>query len=90
MVIEERQYHPKNVDRWIEIHREEKSVDFVLRDASGVARVHMQAARVAVVVDRNSRSGFFDNPTPAEAALLEHIGEDPLTFAAMNRTLRYT
>jgi len=89
ILVEERQYRPQMSDPWIDVHREERSVDFLLRDASGVARVRMSAARVALVVDRNSRSGLLDNPTPQEAALLERLGENPIGPGAMNRTLRY-
>lgn len=89
ILVEERLHLPHLSDPWIDVHREERSVDFLLRDASGVARVCMSAACIALVVDRNSRSGLLDKPTIQEAALLERLGEDPIGSGAMNRTLRY-
>ena len=65
-------------------------VQFLLRDASGVARVRMDRAQVAVVRDIHTRSGFLDDPTPMEREFLEMQGEDPTGGGGMNRGLRYT
>jgi hypothetical protein len=75
---------------WTEVIRLERSVDFLLRDASGLARVRMDRAQVAVVRDIHTRSGFLDDPTPMEREFLEMQGEDPTDGAGMNRGLRYT
>lgn len=60
------------------------------RDASGLARVRMAAAEVAVVRDLRGRSGFLDAPTAQELELLERQGEDPTDAGGMRRALRYT
>ncbi len=57
ILVEERLHLPHMSDPWIDVHREERSVDFLLRDASGVARVCMSAACIALVVDRNVSVG---------------------------------
>ena len=89
-VLEERQYnHFTNSWKWVEVIRLEKSLDFMLRDASGVARVRMARAQVAIVRDQRGRSGFLDDPTPMELEFLEMQGEDPTNGTAMNRALRY-
>ena len=90
-VVEERQRGAMDqYSRWVEVIRLERSVDFLLRDASGLARVRMDRAQVAVVRDIHTRSGLLDNPTPMEREFLEMQGEDPTGPAGMNRGLRYT
>lgn len=90
-IVEERKPSPfTNNDPWTEVIRLEKSVDFSLRDASGVARVRMDAAKVAVVRDTHTRQGFLDAPTAMEREFLEMQGEDPTDGAGMNRGLRFT
>jgi hypothetical protein len=75
---------------WHELLREEQSVDFLLRDNTGIARIQMDGPHVAVVRDHKTRSGTFDDPTPVEAAFLERLGEQATNFLGLNRTLRYT
>lgn len=88
LVVEEYRSSGKS-GRWVEVIREEVSVDFLLRDASGAARVRMGGARVDIARDRSARSGTFDDATPIEAAILERHNIDKTTFFGFNRKHRY-
>lgn len=69
--------------------RDERSVDFVVRDSSGAALVRVARAEIDAGCDYSSSSGFLDDPNENELALLESFGEDPEGFI-LNRTLSYT
>lgn len=73
---------------WGEV-REERYVDFLIEDASGVARVSMRAPRVAIVRDLHTRSGTFDDANAAEEAFLRRYGVQSTTALGLNRDLRY-
>lgn len=88
LVVEEYRSSGKS-GRWVEVIREEVSVDFLLRDASGAARVRMGGARVDIARDRSTRSGTFDDATPTEAAILARHGKEATTFFGFNRKHRY-
>lgn len=75
--------------RWEEVIREEQSVDFVLVDESGETLVHMDRAEVAIVVDRHSRSGTFDDATPVEQVFLMRHGLDSTGRIGQNLAMAY-
>lgn len=75
---------------WVEILREEESVDFLLHDNTGIAHVEMVAPQVAVVRDHRTRSGTFDDASAVEAGFLARFEEQATNFLGLNRTLRYT
>jgi hypothetical protein len=74
--------------RWVVIGRERRSVDFVVRDSTGAVLVRVARAEIEAGYDYSSRSGFLDEPTVNELALLERFNEDPEGFI-FNRKLRY-
>ena len=88
VIVEEHQSRGKS-RMWVEIFRDEEDVEFSLRDASGVARVRMDDPHVIVVHDHQTRSGTFDDLTPAEAAFLAQVGVEGTTSLGFNRSLRY-
>lgn len=75
---------------WVEVAREEKSLDFMLRDPSGTIVVHMNAAQVAVIRDHHTQSGTFDDPTAAESGFLARHKIDATTTFGFNKGFRYT
>jgi hypothetical protein len=75
---------------WVEILREERHVDFLVRDSSGAAHVVMDVPHVVVVRDHNTRSGTFDDPTPTEAAFLEAYSKKSTNFLGLNRSMKYS
>lgn len=76
--------------RWVQIHGVQRSVDFIVRDASGRVIVRVDRADIVAIPDHKRFSGSFDEPTPAESALLERFGEDATGFLGLNRHLRFT
>jgi hypothetical protein len=74
---------------WEEVIREERGVDFVLVDESGETLVHMDAAQVAIVVDRHSRSGAFDDANPVEQVFLMRHGLDSTGSLGQNLPMAY-
>jgi len=73
---------------WRERAREYDGVPFAIDDGSGRAIVDPANARVDVDLDRASRSGTFDEPTPRETAFLERHGLRG-TGWIFNKNLRY-
>jgi hypothetical protein len=73
---------------WRQIAREATGVPFVLEDGTGRAIVDPTGARVAVEIDMTTRSGTFDDATPAEARFLGKHGLRA-TGWVFNRSLRY-
>jgi len=74
---------------WYLIADEEQFVDFSLADETGEVLVRMVHPRVSVVNDTHSRSGTFDDATPAEESFLQRHGGCSLGLFGLNRTLRY-
>lgn len=76
---------------WREIAREERYVDFVIEDGTGVVTVRMAVPRVAVVRDVHTRSGTFDDANAREEAFLARHGlQSTGALLGLNRALRYT
>jgi hypothetical protein len=86
-VVEEKRSTGKS-SYWKTIVKEERSVAFVLEDASGCAIVDPTAARIAIDFDGRSTSGTFDDPTDAEREFLARHGERGQGWI-FNRSLRY-
>lgn len=89
VVVEEYRSSGKS-GSWVEVLRDEQHLDFLVRDASGLAQVRMDAPHAVVVRDRKTRSGTFDDATPIEAAFLERFSEASTNFLGLNRSLRYS
>lgn len=87
VTVEERRSTGKS-HHWRTVIREARGVPFMLEDDSGRALIDATAARVAADFDGHSRSGTFDDPTPAEKAFLDRHGQDGQRWL-FNRTLRY-
>ncbi len=88
-VVEEYRSNGKS-GSWVEILRDEQHLDFLVRDDTGLALIRMDAPHVVVVRDHNTRSGTFDDATPAEAAFLERFSKKSTNFLGLNRGLRYS
>lgn len=73
----------------IELVREKKGVDFILRDESGEALVRVHGARWLIRVDHRSNSGTFDPANEAESAFLRRHDRSATTYLGFNRILRY-
>lgn len=74
---------------WVEILREEQHLDFLVRDATGVAQIRMDSPHALVVHDHKTRSGTFDDATEIEAAFLRRFDKTSTNFLGLNRGLRY-
>lgn len=74
---------------WIPKFEEADGVPFLLTDPSGHAIVDPSSATIALTFDSDSRSGTFDDPTPAEAAFLAKVGGEGKGWL-LNKKLRYT
>lgn len=89
VIVEEYRSSGKS-GNWVEILREEQHLDFLVRDASGVAQIRMDSPHAVVVRDHKTRSGTFDDATPIEAAFLERFSKTSTNFLGLNRSLRYS
>lgn len=76
--------------QWVEVVREEKGADFLLRDATGAVHVHMRGAEIALVRDHHTSSGTFDAPNAVEAAFLKRHDLKATTAVGHNIGYRYT
>lgn len=85
--VEEYRKHGKS-GRWYTIIREVEASAFYLRDATGRALIHAAGAEVAVIKDNHSRSGTFDDATPAEEAFLQRHNRQSKGWF-FNKSLRY-
>jgi hypothetical protein len=74
---------------WTTLIKERAGVPFLLDDGSGRAIVDPEGAEVALELDSRSRSGTFDDASPAEEAFLERHGRSSKGFL-FNKTIRYT
>jgi hypothetical protein len=74
---------------WVQILKEVYGVPFIVHDGTGVAIVDPGQAKVALNMDSNSRSGTFDDATPAESALLQRHGIQSQGWV-FNKKLRYS
>jgi hypothetical protein len=86
----EEQHRSGKTTTWRTKVREAQSVRFVLADGSGRAIIDPTGAELALEFDSRSRSGTFDDPTPAEKAFLERHMQSGSGFLGFNRTLRYS
>jgi hypothetical protein len=73
---------------WHEIICERQSQDFLVEDETGMARVTMQGAEVAVVKDSHRASGTFKAATPDLEAFLARHGRSSKGWL-FNKSLRY-
>lgn len=73
---------------WHTIVSDTGRVRFRVRDATGYAIIDPAHAHLVVVKDCHSRSGTFDDPTPAEAHFLARYGQQG-TGWVFNKTLSY-
>ncbi len=73
---------------WHTRFAERGGVPFLLTDPSGHAIVDPSCAEIALTFDSDSRSGTFDDPTPAEAAFLAKHGGESKGWI-FNKKLRY-
>lgn len=75
--------------RWDEMAREEHGVEFRLRDATGAMRIALSGAEIALVLDHNTASGTFDDPTEIEAAFLARHRRSATNMFGLNLSYRY-
>ena len=74
---------------WTTLITEREGAPFLLHDDSGRAIVDPDGAEVALASAVRSRSGTFDDATPAEEAFLSRHGHASKTWG-LNRSIRYT
>lgn len=74
---------------WREVVHEERYVDFVVDDGTGVLHVSMSVPRVAVVRDVHTCSGTFDDANGREEAFLARHGLKSTNLLGLNTDLRY-
>jgi hypothetical protein len=74
---------------WTTLVTERKGAPFLLHDDSGRAIVEPGGAEVALAFPIRSRSGTFDDATPAEEAFLARHGHASKTWG-LRRSIRYT
>lgn len=70
------------------IHREE-SVDFLVEDSTGCARINSRGASFRVFEPTSSESGGFDRPTTAEELLLTSAGVKSKRWIGVHKTIHY-
>jgi len=73
---------------WSTLIKEERGVQFVVRDDSGRAVVDPLGANVSLVVDSTTKSGTFDDPEENERAFLARHGQSGEGWI-FNKGLRY-
>lgn len=86
--VEQYRSHGKG-GSWHTIIQEEDAQDFLLDDGTGVARVKMAGAQVAVTRDERFRTGAFQDPTPELEAFLARHGRESKGFFGLNKKLRF-
>lgn len=74
---------------WVDIISERDTVDFVIDDGSGSARVHTAHVELAIVLDHHQRSGTFDDATSLQEGYLRSYGHKSTGMLGFNKTLRY-
>ncbi len=74
---------------WTTLITRREGAPFLLDDGSGRAIVDPDGAETALVSERRSRSGTFNDATPAEEAFLARHGHASKTWG-LNRSIRYT
>jgi hypothetical protein len=74
---------------WHTIIEEHDSVDFLVEDRSGVARVEVSGAEPALVLDAHFRSGTFNDARPELEAYLARYGERSTGRLGFNKSIRY-
>jgi len=87
-IVEERVSSGKS-SRWVERIREVRHLPFTIDDGTGRAIVDPGQSKLLLEMDATSRSGVFDDATPAEAAFLGRHGVSG-TGWFLNRSMRYT
>lgn len=73
---------------WSTLIKEERGVQFVVRDETGRAVIDPLGANVSLVVDSTTRSGTFDDPEENEKAFLARHGQSGQGWV-FNKGLRY-
>ncbi len=74
---------------WTQVINEHHSVDFLVEDPSGIARVDVSDAQPLLVMDAHFRSGTLNDADRKLEAYLESFGTKSTGALGFNRTLRY-
>lgn len=76
-------------DGWHPLVDEYNSTDFLVEDATGSVRVHVDGAEPVLVLDASFWSAIFNSPTPRLEAYLAQYGQASKNWLGINRSLRY-
>ena len=87
VVVEEQRRRGKST-YWFTVVDEERGVDFLLEDGTGVARVPIGHVQAVLEGDARGKSGFLRDPTPELEAFLAARGL-ATTGWLFNKTIRY-
>jgi len=87
VLVQRRVQSGKN-SRWKTVIDDQQGVPFIVDDDSGRAIVDPTNARISLETDTRTRSGTFDDPTPAEQAYLASHGVSGQGWV-FNNTMRY-
>lgn len=83
--IEEK--HGKN--SWRMQAEDQHAEPFDAEDGTGTLHVDPRGSKLFLTFDGEGRTGMFDNPSPAEAELLERYGVASTSLLGFNRVLRF-
>jgi hypothetical protein len=90
LLVEEERSDVFNRSDWFTVVDEEEGIDFLLEDASGIARVAVRDAEAALVRDRNNRTKRFRGMPQELQAFLSKRGIPMEGSFGLTRKMRYS
>ncbi len=88
VLVEERIQSGKN-SRWRTLIDEYEATDFLVTDATAVARINVAGADPVLVLDAHFTSGTWNDAEPALERYLARFGEKSTGLLGFNRKIRY-